>query len=264
MEELYSVENANKYNWSSITGNLNAERISHLEKFITGKKILDAGCGGGAYVEFLARNGFEVTGTDKYNDFLEIARSRGTLGEYVQGDITNLPFDNKAFDCTFSFDVLEHVDDMLALQELARVTSKRIIITVPQEDLWMFEFGLTLYPYKDQTHLRYYTSESLKQLIMKIPHSSAQIFQEGFVPLHLLFKEMFITDKNHPSSSIFRPSYRFQLPIPVINKILARITDALLSGLMDFKILDRNIETYLSNQDFFKKVNQGLVAIIEL
>ena len=130
----YSLENAKKFNWSSISGNLNAERVSHLENYLVGNKILDAGCGGGAYVEFLSHKGHEVTGIDKYDEFLKVAREQGREGNYVQGDLTNLPFADKAFDCTFCFDVLEHIDDLLAIKELARVTKKRLIIAVPKED----------------------------------------------------------------------------------------------------------------------------------
>jgi ubiquinone/menaquinone biosynthesis C-methylase UbiE len=264
MEELYNLENARKYSWSSITGHLNVERVSHLEKFITGEKILDAGCGGGAYVEFLAKKGLEVTGIDKHDDFLEIAKRRNTFGKYIQGDVTDLPFNNKSFDCTFSFDVLEHVDDVLALYEIARVTSKRMIITVPQKDLWMSRFGLTLYPYQDQTHLRYYTLESLTQLIMKIPHSNIQIFQECFVPLHELFKEMLVADRKHSPISILRSSYRFRVPNSITNKLLTKITDVLLLRLINSEALNDSIKSYISNQDIFEKVNQSLVAVIDL
>ena len=65
----YSLENAQNFNWSSVSGNLNSERVSHLETYLVGNKILDAGCGGGAFVEFLSQKGLEVTGVDKYNQF---------------------------------------------------------------------------------------------------------------------------------------------------------------------------------------------------
>jgi 2-polyprenyl-3-methyl-5-hydroxy-6-metoxy-1,4-benzoquinol methylase len=55
---MYSLENAEKFKWSSVSGDLNPERISYLRKYIVGSRVLDAGCGGGGYVDFLCRRGF--------------------------------------------------------------------------------------------------------------------------------------------------------------------------------------------------------------
>ncbi len=188
MTELYSLENAKKFNWSSISGNLNAERVAHLKNYIVGEKILDAGCGGGAFVEFLCKKGLKVTGIDKHDEFLQVARqnSNSGSGTYIQSDITNLPFPDKSFDCTYCFDVLEHVDDQLALKELIRVTSTRLIIAVPKEDEVMQQFGLTFAHYQDKTHLRNYTHSSLKDLISDHNPSEINIFPELAVPLNRL------------------------------------------------------------------------------
>lgn len=185
----YSLENAKKFSWSSISGDLNAERVDHLNKYIVGKKILDAGCGGGAYVEFLCQKGLEVTGIDKYDEFLQVAREKGRSGTYIQGDITRLPFPDKSFDCTYCFDVLEHVDDRLAIKELVRVTSNRLIIAVPQEDETMQKFNLTFAHYQDKTHLRNYTNFSLRDLILEHNPSDVNIFSELEVPLNHLVSE---------------------------------------------------------------------------
>src|SRR5882672_9181866 len=72
----YSVENAVRFNWHSVSGNLHQERVGLLKANILGTKILDAGCGGGAYVNFLAQSGFDVTGVDKHPQFLSIAAAK--------------------------------------------------------------------------------------------------------------------------------------------------------------------------------------------
>jgi len=234
MNQLYSLENALKFNWSSISGNLNSERISHLKNHLVGNKILDAGCGGGGYVEFLAQKGLEVTGIDKYDQFLQIARDKGRIGTYIQGDITNLPFSDKTFDCTYCFDVLEHIDDQLAIQELARVTKNRIIIAVPKEDELMHRFGLTFLHYQDKTHLRNYTEESLQNLVTKIDYSNLVIFPELSVPAKFLVREMIEHDS-------FNYSVKF-----IAKNILNRLS---------LKIL---------NQAVYRQIHTGLVAIITL
>ena len=127
--------------------------------------MLDAGCGGGGFVDYLARQGFEATGLDKH----EIAcrrRQRQFKGRFVQADLAQrLPFADGSFDTTVRFDLLEHVaDDGQTIRELARVTRRRLVLAVPQEDQWMWRCRLILYPYRDATHLRYYTPESLRAL----------------------------------------------------------------------------------------------------
>lgn len=183
---MYSLENAKKFKWSSISGNLDPERVSHLEKYIVGNKILDAGCGGGGYVDFLCRQGFHVTGIDINPDFLDVADKHMRLGDYLAGDLSNLPFPNKHFDFTYCFDVLEHVEDLPVLKELIRVTRNRIIITVPREDDFMHNYNLTFLHYQDKSHLRNYTEASLLRLLQQSKVYDATITHELFVPIKCL------------------------------------------------------------------------------
>jgi SAM-dependent methyltransferase len=234
MEGLYSLENAQKFNWSSISGNLNAERVSHLETYLVGNKILDAGCGGGAYVEFLSHKGHEVTGIDKYDEFLQVAREQGREGTYIQGDLTNLPFADNTFDCTFCFDVLEHIDDQIAIQELARVTKKRLIIAVPKEDEIMKKFNLTFFHYQDKTHLRNYTENSLKSLFSKISHSKITIFPELALPTKYIVQEMI--DFKKPNLGL---SYLYNTAINLLLKDLL-------------------------NRYYYKQIYTGLIGIVDI
>ena len=175
-----------------MTGNLHPERVRHLQSYLCGHSILDAGCGGGAFVEYLAGQGFDVTGVDYHEMFLEVARSKAEAkGIYIQGDITNLPFPDKSFDCTYCFDVLEHIDDQKALRELLRVTRNRVILAVPATDLNNFQEALTFYHYQDLTHLRTYTRESLAELFHSLGQQHFEIFPEIPVDFrHFMFREL--------------------------------------------------------------------------
>lgn len=239
MDDHYTVENAKKFNWSSISGNLNPERISHLETYIEGTRILDAGCGGGAYVEFLTSKGLTVTGVDKYEQFLRVARQRGRKGVYIESDLAKLPFSNKEFDCTYCYDVLEHVDDQAAIKELARVTSKRLIIAVPKEDNAMDKFNLTFLHYQDKTHLRNYTKESLKELVSLVSHSNLRIFPELAVPARSLVWAMMNFNYSSPSSAFFKfETIRRKAFMFLLNKFLRKA--------------------------IYKEIYTGLVAIVDL
>lgn len=52
-------------------------------------------------------------------------------------DITQLPFPDASFDLVLAIEVLEHVDDPDgALQELARVATGSLVLSVPREPIW--------------------------------------------------------------------------------------------------------------------------------
>lgn len=86
-----------------------------------GLRILDAGCGTGRNLVFLASHG-EVAGLDGSAVALACCRERG-MSHLVQGTVNALPFAEATFDLVTSFDVLTAagVDDEAALRESARV-----------------------------------------------------------------------------------------------------------------------------------------------
>ena len=171
------------YEWSSVSGVLSGERVSHLRRFLVGKKILDAGCGGGGYVAQVSSDGFNVTGVDLSETLLFGGRQRAGQGVLVLADIPRLPFHDGAFDCTYCFDVLEHVDDVLAIRELARVTTDRLILAVPMEDTVLEKYRITFLHRRDRSHLREYSVRSLQQLVSAIGPLDIQIFPE--LPVNL-------------------------------------------------------------------------------
>ena len=89
---VYSVPNGQPFGGSSLTGDLRPGRVQLLKHHLCGKQILGAGCGRGAFVEFLCARWLQVTGMDCHEIFLDIARQRpGATGTYIQGDIIARP-----------------------------------------------------------------------------------------------------------------------------------------------------------------------------
>jgi ubiquinone/menaquinone biosynthesis C-methylase UbiE len=84
-------------------------------------KILDAGCGTGAVMKYLARYG-EVTGFDFSAEALKFSRRRGHT-RLAQASVLQIPLASDQFDAIVSFDVIceTGVDDRQALREFARV-----------------------------------------------------------------------------------------------------------------------------------------------
>ncbi len=96
--------------------------------------ILDAGCGTGAALKYLADYG-RVTGFDLAPEALAFCRQRG-LCDLARASISELPYANASFDLVTSFDVIYEravVDDVQALRECARVlrSSGRLLVRVP-------------------------------------------------------------------------------------------------------------------------------------
>lgn len=88
---------------------------------------LDVGCGRGEMLRY-ARNNLKVAYVRGVECVPELAKEFNV----VEGDATDLPFDNNSFELVTMFDVLEHLlpgDDELACKELQRVGLKMVVIT---------------------------------------------------------------------------------------------------------------------------------------
>jgi 2-polyprenyl-3-methyl-5-hydroxy-6-metoxy-1,4-benzoquinol methylase len=103
--------------------------------------IVDVGCGEGVLTERWAqtlRDG-RVVGIDLDDPKLRAEwerRSRANLS-FVAGAGDRLPFRDDEFEAATAIEVLEHVPDPEAvLTEMARVSSRWILASVPREPLW--------------------------------------------------------------------------------------------------------------------------------
>jgi SAM-dependent methyltransferase len=83
--------------------------------------VLDAGCGTGAVMRYLAPYG-RVVGFDLSAEALRFSRQRGHP-RLTQASVVQLPFADREFDLIVSFDVICEVgvDDAVALHEFSRV-----------------------------------------------------------------------------------------------------------------------------------------------
>ncbi len=118
------------------------------------KRILDVGCGLGAYVEKFRRYTTEVYGVDVEPD--RVAKASETLPNIQVAPAEHLPFPDESFDVVFSNEVIEHVqDDRQAVAEAVRVTKDGgyVVIYAPNR----------LYPF--ETHGAYFGQRFVFRLI---------------------------------------------------------------------------------------------------
>lgn len=129
--EAYAVENENNL----VNAYYERPAMLALAGEVTGRHILDAGCGSGPLAAALHERGASVTGIDSSDAMLRLARQR--LGEDVRLELVDLrdplPFDDETFDDVVASLVLHYLQDWgPTLAELRRVLKLggRLIVSV--------------------------------------------------------------------------------------------------------------------------------------
>jgi 2-polyprenyl-3-methyl-5-hydroxy-6-metoxy-1,4-benzoquinol methylase len=123
-----------------------------LTEDLTGRKLLDAGCGTGWFSARACQRGAVVTSLD-VGDRLLAQVAKKCQSERVVGDVLALPFPDAHFDVVVCTEVIEHtVDAARAIAELIRVLRKggTLVVTVPNR---VWHFAVTL---ANALHLRPY------------------------------------------------------------------------------------------------------------
>lgn len=90
--------------------------------------ILEVGCGGGNNMLFLAREGFNAFGIDGSSQALDIAKKRfreaGLSATFINGDFTDLPFEDGFFDIVIdrcSIVCVNKINGQKAINQVHRV-----------------------------------------------------------------------------------------------------------------------------------------------
>lgn len=90
---------------------------------VTGKKVVDIGCGEGRFSRMLGQRGAFITGIDPTPAFIERAQSLDPAGRYIVSGGESLPLEDDEFDLTVCYVVLIDIEDyQSAIAEMVRVT----------------------------------------------------------------------------------------------------------------------------------------------
>lgn len=94
--------------------------VELVERYATGKAVLEVGCGTGLILHRTARFARHAVGIDLSGGMLQKAQQRGL--HVMQASATALPLATASVDVAYSFKVLAHIPDIQgALREMARV-----------------------------------------------------------------------------------------------------------------------------------------------
>jgi len=171
-----------------------------------GKNILDIGCATGEYCNKLESLGFKCTGIDINRKYIKKAQENG-VEAYVM-EANDLKFPDNSFDTVLLFEVLEHVNDPLkVLKESKKVSSKNILVTVPNCTKFndLRASGLTYEHMLEKDHVNFFTKTDLKDLI-----------SEEFNEFEVLEKEPIWLNKLLKTAEL--PGW-LRIPILVFSKI---------------------------------------------
>jgi len=172
--------------WRAVPEGAEPERFAARRDFLlahvhAGQRVLDLGCGDGAFAAELIDAGCVVTMADVAGEALRRARARAPGAEAVQlVEGAPLPFAEDAFDVVWAGEVLEHVADVVGLlAEVRRVLrwGGRLVVTTPWHGRLVVATDAHFDPRAD--HLRFFSARTLRAVLADAGFASAQVRRAG-------------------------------------------------------------------------------------
>lgn len=173
-------------------------------------KLLDLGCGNGSFSNFLAKQGFEVTGIEESASGIAQAQHAYPNCHFKQGSIYDLDLTDlsQAFDIVLSAEVIEH---LVFPRELVRVARQclrpggTLIITTPYHG-YLKNLSLALTGKMDGHftvlwdggHIKFFSVDTLKKLVVSEGFTDPQFRFAGRLPY--LWKSMICAARPAPFS----------------------------------------------------------------
>ena len=131
----------------------------------TGDNIIDIGCGYGNYSKELVRLGKKVEGLEYNKDYAKKAGQNGITCHV--GDARKTKFKDNQFESAVLFEVLEHIKHPEeVVKEALRITSKNVVITVPNSnDLERLKHrNLTYYHMITDDHVNFFSISDFEKI----------------------------------------------------------------------------------------------------
>lgn len=151
-----------------------------------GEKVLDIGCGDGAFLKRAAQIGWEAWGVEP--DAKAAARLSGF--KVLQGSLPNIPLPDASFDFITLSHVIEHLHDpVAALKEIHRLLKPggKVWIATPNiESFGRRLFGVTWIGIQSPTHLVLFNRRAIRQAF-----ASSGFQAVHFMPMHAQAKSYF-------------------------------------------------------------------------
>jgi ubiquinone/menaquinone biosynthesis C-methylase UbiE len=123
---------------------------------VSGRRVIDFGCGSGANTALLANRGAHVWAIDISEDLLKLGRRRLSVSgrdggaTFIAASAHDLPFPDASIDVVFGIAILHHLDLDLVSREVRRVLKPggRAIFQEPVRNSPIIRFLRSLVPYR--------------------------------------------------------------------------------------------------------------------
>jgi len=158
------------------------------------RKVLDLGCGNGAFAAALAHRGFDVTGLDQSASGIEAARYSYPGVPFVRGDVCEpLPAEHAGrFDAVVAVEVIEHLLLPRRLMEAALSALRPgglLVVTTPYHG-YLKNLALALsngfdahwHPLRDFGHVKFFSRRTLLALLGECGLRALQFSTAGRFP----------------------------------------------------------------------------------
>jgi len=150
MKKIYTIRNLNQqqehmWNATMVEDEVSACSRRHIEGLFLqhlpkGEKIIEAGCGLGAWVIYLGERGYDIDGIDHDARVIDRLKAWRPSLPVFQGDICRLPYTDDSLGAYISLGVMEHFEQgcEAAMAEARRVLKPGglLFFTVPMENIF--------------------------------------------------------------------------------------------------------------------------------
>ena len=139
----------------------------------TTQAVLEVGCGAGLSAERIIPHlagGATFQGSELLADLTDLAQERNPGVSFTTESVYDLKHEDNSFDLVIGLEMLEHLDEPeKALQEMRRVSSRYILVSVPREPIWRILNLCRLKYVRDlgntPGHLNHWSTNSFTQFV---------------------------------------------------------------------------------------------------
>jgi 2-polyprenyl-6-hydroxyphenyl methylase/3-demethylubiquinone-9 3-methyltransferase len=166
---------------------------------LRGKSVLEIGAAGGIFTSRFLGHGATVTCVDICEPIIAKSRELHPAAQFFIGDATDIdiPDSNCRFDLVFAKDVIEHIDrDAMFLKNMYRYVKPGgaiVVVTQNSQSLnYLVQGGYHYlrgnWPWYgwDYTHLRFYSSRTLRKVLRESGFAPDRWFGSYYFPYRLL------------------------------------------------------------------------------
>lgn len=148
---------------------------------LSGKKVLDAGCGNGKDCLYVSQKGFDVNGIDFSEGMLNLAREKVPDGKFEVMDMTNISYPNNTYDGIISSCSLFHIPTeelprtLLGFKRILKPNGKLLLILQEGNGEQMIDE-----PYREgvQVYMNYFSAEQIQELLKQYGFTTNSLHKE--------------------------------------------------------------------------------------